>query len=141
MDETNFEAPKELIKAQKLANITDTAFTIPLIGTKVGWDFIVGLIPGIGDAIMSLVALRIISLARKLGVPFSLQMLMLRNALVDFALGFIPVLGDLIDIFYKANRANVRMMERWWLEQNKSQLSENTQKKLNEWAEKNFDND
>lgn len=133
MHDANAMAPKELIQAQRLANITDTAVRIPFIGIEVGLDFLIGLIPGIGDAIMTLVALRIVHLGRRLGMPSGLQRTMLRNCVVDFGLGFLPIVGDLIDIFFKANKRNVRIMTRWWLEQNQHNIAENTQQTLSEW--------
>ncbi|WP_026376699.1 DUF4112 domain-containing protein [Aestuariibacter salexigens] len=133
MKEELFRAPDELLKAQYLANITDTAVRIPLLGVKVGLDFLIGLIPGVGDAIMLFVAFRIVQLGKRIGVPKPLLKKMVRNCLVDFGLGFIPVVGDLVDIFYKANRTNVRIMERWWVEQNKARLDAQTQQQLASW--------
>ena len=133
MSDDLFRAPEELLQAQALANITDTAVRLPIIGVKVGLDFLIGLIPGIGDAIMLLVAFRIVHLGKKIGMPKPLLKRMVRNCVVDFGLGFIPIVGDLVDIFYKANRANVRIMERWWVEQNKAQLDAQTQQQLAMW--------
>ena len=130
VDSANIETPWELDQAQALANITDTAVTLPIVGVKVGLDFLIGLIPGVGDAIMTLVALRIVHLGRKMGMPKPIQKIMLRNALVDFGLGFLPVVGDLIDIWFKANKRNVRIMEHWWLKQNHADLKRNTQPHL-----------
>jgi hypothetical protein len=137
MQQENFEAPDELKQAQSLANITDTAVRLPVIGVEVGLDFLIGLIPGVGDAIMTLVAMRIVYLGRKMGLPKPLQTIMARNALLDFGFGFVPIVGDIIDIYYKANRRNVRIMERWWLEQNQSEIKRNTQEKLKQWELEN----
>ena len=46
------KAPKALLKAQKLANLLDTAIKLPFIPIRIGLDSIVGLIPGAGDALM-----------------------------------------------------------------------------------------
>jgi hypothetical protein len=137
MQQENFEAPDELKQAQSLANITDTAVRLPVIGVEVGLDFLIGLIPGVGDAIMTRVAMRIVYLGRKMGLPKPLQTIMARNALLDFGFGFVPIVGDIIDIYYKANRRNVRIMERWWLEQNQSEIKRNTQEKLKQWELEN----
>jgi len=133
-DNTEIKAPAELRQAQKLAKITDAAVALPLIG-KIGLDSVVGIIPVIGDGIMTLVSLHIINLARKMGVPSPLLKLMMRNAGIDFVLGFIPFVGDIIDIFYRANRANVRIMERWWLEQHQAEINRQTQQKLQHWQD------
>ena len=39
------QAPKALLKAQKLANLTDSKIRIPLLGIRLGLDFLVGLHP------------------------------------------------------------------------------------------------
>ncbi|MBE1299014.1 MAG: DUF4112 domain-containing protein [Alteromonadaceae bacterium] len=127
------KAPDELLYAQRLANITDTAIRIPIVGISVGLDFLIGLIPVVGDAIMALVSLRIVHLARKMGLPKHLQKVMIRNSGLDFMFGFIPVVGDIVDLFYKANKANVKIMETWWLEQNQQELNQHTQHTLREW--------
>lgn len=140
LDEGTFHAPDELLQAQSIANMLDTAVKIPFIGIPVGLDFLVGLIPGIGDGIMLLASLRIVHLGRKLGMPKSLQTAMLRNCGIDFGLGFIPLVGDLVDLFYKANQKNVRIMERWWVEQNKEQVDALAKQKLLEWERQQDDN-
>lgn len=129
-------APAELRKAQDIANVLDTAVRIPVVGVKVGLDFLIGLIPGIGDATMVIAALRIVYLGKKMGAPEAIQSKMLRNVMVDFGLGFIPIFGDVIDIFYKANRANVRLLERWWIETHKVDVDSSRSKKFAEWEAK-----
>lgn len=127
------KAPSALLKAQKLANLLDTALKLPFIPIKIGLDSIVGLIPGAGDALMLFVSLRIVWLGKSLGMPSALVAQMVKNSAIDFGLGFIPFIGDLIDVFYKANQKNVRIMERWWISENKSQVDEATKQKLEQW--------
>ncbi len=129
-------APHELLEAQKMANVLDTAIKVPFTPFKFGLDSIVGLIPGIGDALMLVAALRIVWLGKKMGMPKPLIKKMVRNSAIDFGIGFIPFVGDLVDFFYKANRANVKLMEKWWLQENKAQLDAATRKSLQSWEEK-----
>lgn len=131
------KAPKALLKAQKLANLLDTAVKLPIIPVRVGLDSLVGLIPGAGDAIMLLVSLRIVWLGKSLGMPKVLVAQMVKNAAIDFGLGFIPFVGDVVDIFYKANQKNVRIMERWWIGENKANVDAATRQALNDWSEQN----
>jgi hypothetical protein len=135
LDDNHFRAPDELLQAQALANLLDTAVKIPFIGISVGLDFFIGLIPVVGDTAMLLASFRIIHLGRKLGMPKELQTSMVRNTIFDFGLGFIPLLGDLVDLFYKANQKNVRIMERWWIEQNKHKVDALATQKLQEWEQ------
>ncbi|MCW8090765.1 DUF4112 domain-containing protein [Alteromonas sp. ASW11-130] len=119
-----------------MANTLDTAIKVPFIPFKFGLDSIVGLIPGVGDAAMLAASMRIVYLGKKMGMPKSLITKMVRNAALDFGIGFIPFVGDVVDFFYKANRANVKLMEKWWVQENKTQLDANTQKTLASWNEK-----
>ncbi len=132
------KAPKALLKAQKLANLLDTAVKLPFFPIKIGLDSIVGLIPGAGDAIMLFVSLRIVWLGKSLGMPKALVAQMVKNSAIDFGLGFIPFVGDIVDVFYKANQKNVRIMERWWVSENKGNVDAATQEKLAQWEKENF---
>ena len=131
------KAPKALLKAQKLANLLDTAVKLPFIPIRIGLDSIVGLIPGAGDALMLFVSLRIVWLGKSLGMPKALVAQMVKNSALDFGLGFIPFIGDIVDVFYKANQKNVRIMERWWISENKANVDAATKAKLAQWEGEN----
>ena len=135
MTQGSFNAPEPLLKAQKLAQLMDGAIRLPIVGIRVGLDFLIGLIPGLGDLITMTVAFSIVRYARKMGMPKPLVTRMVRNIIVDFLLGLIPVVGDLVDLFFKANKANVRIMERWWLNEHQQDIRQNTQEKLQQWSE------
>ncbi len=127
------QAPKALKDAQDIANTLDTAVKIPFIGVRVGLDFLIGLIPGIGDAIVLLMSWRIVYLGRKMGVPKPVLTQMVRNSLLDFGLGFVPLVGDIVDIFYKANTKNVQLMERWWISNHKDDVDAYAKEQLAAW--------
>ena len=126
-------APKYLLRAQKIANMTDTAVKIPFTSVRLGLDSIIGLIPGIGDGLMLGASSYIIVLATRLGVPKSLRAAMLRNCLIDFALGLIPFAGDIVDVFFQANKKNVRIIEKWWVSNNQGAIKSRTAEKLAQW--------
>jgi len=127
------QAPKVLLQAQKLANLTDSKIRIPFLGIRLGLDFLVGLIPVVGDIIMVAVSLGIVGMAKRMQVPTALRIAMLKNITIDFLLGLIPVVGDLADLFYKSNQKNVRIMEKWWVSQNHQAIQVNSQQALNDW--------
>lgn len=129
------QAPKPLLRAQKLANLTDSKIRVPLLGIRLGLDFLVGLIPVVGDIIMVLVSLSIVGMAKRMQVPTALRIAMLKNIVIDFLLGLIPFVGDLADLFYKSNQKNVRIMEKWWVSQNYQPIQENSQQTLDEWKD------
>lgn len=127
------QASQELLKAQKLAKFFDQAFTLPVVNIKLGLDFFLGLVPVLGDGLMLLLSLRIIHLGKKMGMPKALIFKMVRNALFDMLIGFIPLVGDIADVLFTANTKNVKIMEQWWLSENKSAVDAYTHKQLKEW--------
>ena len=127
------QVPKALLQAQKLANLTDNKVRIPFIGVRLGLDFLIGLIPVIGDLIMAGVSLSIVVMAKSISVPRALRIAMLKNIGIDFLLGLIPFVGDVVDLFYKSNQKNVRIMEKWWVSQNHQQIQSNSQQAVQKW--------
>jgi hypothetical protein len=102
--------PEELRRIQALADLMDSRFSI--LGVRFGWDSIIGLVPGIGDVATSLVSLVILGHAWRMGLPAHLKARMLANVGIDFVLGAVPLLGDVFDLAFKANRRNVRLLRR-----------------------------
>jgi hypothetical protein len=95
-----------------LAYWTDSAFRIPGLGIRFGFDAIIGLVPGLGDVLTSLISLYILAAARRYGVPRATLMRMTFNIAVDTSVGAIPFLGDAFDVFWKANMMNVALLRR-----------------------------
>lgn len=98
---------------RRLARLWDEAFEIPVLGWRVGLDAIIGLIPGIGDLAGLVAGLYPLAVAARFGAPASLLARMTVNLLTDALLGAVPLLGDLFDIAWKANRRNLTLLERW----------------------------
>lgn len=102
----------ELDRLDRLATLLDGRWRIPVIGWRFGLDAIIGLVPGLGDIAGGLISATIILRARRLGAPNHILALMAGNVLLDVAAGSIPVLGDLLDVWLKANRRNTRLLRR-----------------------------
>jgi hypothetical protein len=100
-----------LNQVQFLARVMDEQFIIPGTGIRFGWDSILGLFPGLGDAITSAVSLLIVHHAWQTGASPLLLARMLGNVGVDFLLGAVPLVGDAFDFAWKANRKNARLLE------------------------------
>lgn len=93
-----------------VANLMDSAFLIPGLNRRVGLDALIGLVPGVGDAISAALASYIIWEARQLGLPRWKIARMIGNVAVDTAVGAIPFAGDVFDVFFKANQRNLRII-------------------------------
>jgi Domain of unknown function (DUF4112) len=107
------DARQALNRYTLLAYVLDQAFRVPGTSWRFGVDAIVGLIPGVGDAITALIGLYGLVVARQLGAPASIQARMLLNLFVDAAVGAIPILGDAFDFAFKAHVRNRVLLEKW----------------------------
>lgn len=99
-----------LHRLEWLANLLDTALVIPGTGIRFGADAVLGLAPGIGDAITTGVSLWIVYEARQLGAPPHLIARMAGNVMLDGIVGAIPIFGDAFDVMWRANRRNVALL-------------------------------
>lgn len=110
---TPAETTATLGRLRRLTDLLDRAWRIPGTRFRVGLDPILGLLPGVGDAIGLALSSWLLFEARRLGAPRHVQLRMLWHAGVDAVLGAIPVLGDVFDAFYQANRRNLALLEHW----------------------------
>lgn len=106
------EAKDEIRRLEALADLLDAHFGIPGTPIRFGLDSLFGLIPGAGDAVAAVPGAYIIHRAERLGVPGHVVARMVLNLLADTFIGAIPVLGDLFDVGFKANRRNVALLKR-----------------------------
>jgi len=97
---------------ERLANLLDSRYRIPLTKIQVGWDGILGIIPGVGDVLPVVFSLYIVIEAIRMRMPWSIILKMLGNILFDFIIGLIPLFGDYFDICWKANQRNVRLLRK-----------------------------
>ena len=96
----------------ELADWMDTRFEIPGFRWRFGLDALLGLIPGLGDTVTFLISCYILTAAARLGVPRITLARMGMNSIIDFALGSIPLVGDVFDVAWKANTRNVALLRR-----------------------------
>ena len=95
---------------QALSKLLDESINLPF-GIKVGWDGILGLIPGVGDYVTSILSFYIIFRSAQMGAGLSSIIRMILNVLIDVLLGQIPMLGDIFDFAWKANKKNIKILD------------------------------
>jgi hypothetical protein len=93
-----------------LSHLLDDWFRIPGTSVRFGLDGIVGFIPGVGDIIGGIASCVIIVAAWARGVSYVTLTRMLANWGIEVLLGAVPVLGNLFDIGWKANRRNYALL-------------------------------
>lgn len=97
--------------SRKIARWTDDWVRIPGVGIKIGLDPIIGLWPVLGDGISLLLSAFIIVDAARVGVPPRMIARMGFNILIDLVLGGIPLIGDVFDMMWKANKKNAAILD------------------------------
>ncbi len=95
--------------ASSLTHLLENRFRI--FGKKFGLDPILGVIPGIGDVIPIILSFYLVWIAVQLRLPDDKISLMIRNIVIDFFIGIIPLIGDVGDFFYKSNTKNLQIIK------------------------------
>jgi len=96
--ETRATAVVRIDRIRQAARVLDAAIPIPGTKYSFGIDAVIGLVPGLGDAVGVLFASVILFQAFRLGASKRLLTRMLYNVGVDGLLGAIPLLGDWHDV-------------------------------------------
>lgn len=97
---------------QLLADWLDSIFKIPGTRIRFGLDAILGLLPGFGDTLSSIISLYILHASHRYGVPRMTMARMGLNTAIDWVVGSIPFAGDVFDVYWKANQRNVALLRR-----------------------------
>ena len=100
-----------LDRIRKLSRLMDTAFRIPGTPFRIGWDPIIGLLPGVGDVIDTAFSAYILFLAARFRLPRNLFGWMVFNIALEAVVGTVPLLGDLFDAYFKSNIRNLALLE------------------------------
>ena len=99
-------------RLDRLAWLLDDLFRIPGLRWRIGLDALIGLVPGIGDTVTTAVSLYVLAAAVRSRVPRITVLRMALNLAIDHAVGAVPVVGDLFDVWWKANQRNVALLRR-----------------------------
>jgi len=100
--------------AEKLVRVLDDGLKIPGTDFGIGIDGIVGaILPGVGDFVTGSGSLALIYLALKEKVPTVALARMVLNIAIDTLGGALPIIGDIFDVFWKSNRKNLDIIEKY----------------------------
>lgn len=89
----------------------DDLFRVPVLGWRFGLDALIGLIPGFGDTATSVVSFYILVNAVRYGVPKITLLRMGVNIGIDYVVGSLPFVGDVVDAWWKSNRKNLNLLK------------------------------
>jgi hypothetical protein len=107
-------APRPAVPAEieKLGRFMDESIRLPG-GFRIGWDAIIGLVPGIGDAVGTAISGYIVLSAARAGVAGSVLLRMVANVGLETLVGIVPIVGDIFDAIFKANVRNIELFRRY----------------------------
>ena len=112
----DFSTPRtrqhRIARIEAVASMLDTAFIIPGTSFRFGVDGLIGLVPGVGDALTTALSLWLVKEAHALGAPKHLIARMLGNIVIDGVVGAVPLVGDAFDLVWKSNRRNLHLLRR-----------------------------
>lgn len=99
-----------LALADILAKVMDTTIRIPGTSWYIGLDPLLGLIPGIGDALANLIGTIILGLGTRLQVPRIVLARMSLNLLINGTVGAVPIFGDLFSVWFRSHSRNAALL-------------------------------
>lgn len=103
-------------QTRQLARLLDSRFRVPGTNLRFGFDGLLGLVPGAGDAAGLALSTYVIVQSVALGARGATVARMVANVALDAVVGAIPVIGWVWDFWFKANNRNVALLERHGLD-------------------------
>lgn len=102
-----------LERLEKYSRFTDSSIGLPFTRYKIGVEAVIGLVPGIGDLIGLAMSSYVLLEAQRAGASSAIKRRMVRNILIDFVGGLVPVVGDAFDAIFKSNTRNTRLLSEY----------------------------
>ncbi len=99
-------------RAKWIALIMDTMFKVPGTNVRFGLDPIVGLVPGLGNAVGAMVSSLVLFQSARSGIPRIVLVRMALNVLINTGAGAVPIIGDLFSVWWKSNDRNYRLYQK-----------------------------
>ena len=99
-------------RIEAMEKLLERTFVVPGINQPVGLDFIVGLVPVLGDVVTTAMGGWMVWEARNLGMSKLQLARMAANVGFDTLLGAVPLIGDAADFFFRSNSRNLRILRK-----------------------------
>ena len=101
-----------VVKLRAIAALLDSQFRIPGTRIRFGIDPLLSLIPGLGDLTSPIFTMVLLGQGIRQHVPKVVLFRMMMNAFLDALIGAVPLLGNIGDVFWRANEWNLALLER-----------------------------
>lgn len=93
-------------------HVLDDLVQIPGTGLKVGLDPILSIIPGAGTTVAALFGTVVLFDSVRLRAPVTVLARMVGHYVLDWSLGLIPFIGAFLDMAYRSNSKNLKLLKR-----------------------------
>jgi hypothetical protein len=101
----------DLRRLRDLSHLLDDSIRVPGTTWRVGVEPLIGLLPVVGDAVGVALSVYVLSVAVRTGVPRATLARAVVVLWIDAAVGSVPLVGDLFDAYWKANRRVVCLLD------------------------------
>jgi hypothetical protein len=102
---------RRLKRIERLGYLLDNAIRIPGTRYRIGFDALIGLLPGFGDLAGAAFSAYIVLEAARYALPNVTLLRMVSNIALEVVVGAVPLLGDLFDASWKANARNLSLLK------------------------------
>ena len=99
-------------RIEAVEQLMEGMIVVPGLNRRVGLDFLIGLVPVVGDAVTAMIGTWIVWEARNLGMSRMQLTKMGARVGFDTVLGLVPFVGDAADFFYRSNSRNLKTIKR-----------------------------
>lgn len=80
---------------------------------RFGFSGIIGFIPAVGDIIVTILALYMVWVGRRMRIPKKLEHKMMRNIIFNMFIGLTPFVGDFGEILFQVNMRNLAILKNY----------------------------
>lgn len=101
--------PKDLQDIARIVKLMESSIKIPFLNRTIGIEPIIGMFPVVGNIVTFVITSSImVALVRNNGSGKVIAKMCL-NIIIDFMITSVPILGNILDFFFKANQRNLEL--------------------------------
>ena len=110
----NDDAASEIVKAESAKDPMSVARSFVKYFDEYHLDGIIGMfVPAGGDVVTGVGSMGMLVTALRERVPTVILFRMILNILIGVLIGAIPILGDVFDFFWRSNKRNLNLIEKY----------------------------
>lgn len=106
------EVPRPARMTRAFSYVLDDLVQVPGTQVRIGVDPLLSLIPWAGTAVGAAFGGVVLIDAIRLRAPVPVVARMVGNSVIDWLLGMVPFVGALFDVTFRANKKNLRLLNR-----------------------------